>query len=299
MSSGRRRARAPPTDARARVACGELQPIASARGERGGGDRDACARVNPTQLRQDVGHRPQRLLDVDVGDPGDLHREQRHARGLPAHAAARRERAEQHADRARVVGHQQPAGGDVGGVLALAERSPRCAGRRPSSPSTRSASSAHTGTPVSITAIVSASSSSERDVKPPRLQPLERERLDRRAVLVGVEADVAEEHAVGPRHRLLAQRHRLRAAEAVGEHRAAARAAPAGCGPERAASVELVEAQLGELLRRPPGRSSGRTRHRSASSRAASAASSRSSNDVPATLPPRRANVIVGQIATA
>ena len=46
------------------------------------------------------------------------------------------------------------------------------------------------------------------------LQPLERERLDRRAVLVGVEPDVAEEDAVGPRHR-------------------PARAASTACGPRK------------------------------------------------------------------
>ena len=126
------------------------------------------------------------------------------------------------------------------------------------------------------------------------LDAVERERLDRRALLVGVEPDVAEEHAVGPRHRLLAQRHRLRTAEAVRQHAQALaqlRRAGAGAGRERL----LVEAQLGELLRdvrRDPG-------HRSACTLRASSASSSCSNEVPATLPPRRANVIVGQIATA
>ena len=126
------------------------------------------------------------------------------------------------------------------------------------------------------------------------LQPLERERLDRGAVHVGVEADVPEEHAVGPRHGLLAQRDRLRAAEAVGEHPqplAQLRRARAGAGVER----QLVQAELRELLRDlrvDPGQ-------RSASTRFASAASSSSENDVPATFPSRPANVIVGQTATA
>ena len=131
------------------------------------------------------------------------------------------------------------------------------------------------------------------------LQALERERLDRCAVDIGVEADVAEEHAVGPRHRALAQHHGLRAAEAVRQlPQALAQVgrAAAGAGGER----ERVQAQLGELrghLRVDPA--GGDLAHRSASSRAASACSPSSENDVPATLPLRPANVIVGQMATA
>ena len=81
------------------------------------GARRSADQVNPAP-REDVGDGPQRLLDVDVRHPRHLDREQRHPRRLRPDAAAGRERAEQHAHRPRVVGHQQPPRGDVGGVLA-------------------------------------------------------------------------------------------------------------------------------------------------------------------------------------
>ena len=113
-------------------------------------------------------------------------------------------------------------------------------------------------------------------------------------MLVGVEPDVAEEDAVGVRDRLAPQLDRLRAAEAAGEHAqplAEPRRARAGARLERVLEQAEVR-ELGRDLRRDEG-------HRSASTFAASAASPSSLNDVSATTPPRRANVIVGQIATA
>ena len=179
------------------------------------------------------------------------------------------------------------------------KRSPRPAGRRPSSPWMRVAVErphGHAGLHHrDRQRVVEQRARAEAA----GLQALERERLDRRAVDVGVEADVAEEHAVGPRHGALAQHHGLRAAEAVRQlpqPLAQVGRAAAGAGGER----ERVQAQLGELrghLRVDPA--GGDLAHRSASSRAASACSPSSENDVPATLPLRPANVIVGQIATA
>ena len=93
----------------------------------------------------------------------------------------------------------------------------RATSRSPGSPSTRSASSAITGTPVSAIAIVSASSSRFSLRRPPCSQPLERDPLHRRAVGVGVDADLAGEDPVGPRHGVLAHVDHLAAGVAVGQ----------------------------------------------------------------------------------
>ncbi len=79
-------------------------------------------------------------------------------------------------------------------------------------------------------------------------QALERRGLDRRALRVGIEADVAEEDAVGVRDRLAAQRQRAGAVEAVGQQRQAlaqrARRAPPGRRRD-----DRDQPQLGELER--------------------------------------------------
>ena len=136
-------------------------------------------------------------------------------------------------------------------------------------------------------------------------QALERERLDRCALRVGVEADVAEEDAVGPRHRLPAQGHRLGAAEAVRE-RAQALAHRLGAAAVARRQHDAPQPQLRELLRQLRGDPAGARLRRdwlaqppSASTRRASALSSSSSKEVPTTRPPRRAKVMVGQTATA
>ena len=48
--------------------------------------------------------------------------------------------------------------------------------------------------------------------------PLQRKLLDRRGLLVGVEADVAEEHAVGVGHRVAPHGNRVGTVEAVRHH---------------------------------------------------------------------------------
>ena len=83
--------------------------------------------------------------------------------------------------------------------------------------STRSASKARSATPVSTVAIVSASCGQSRGHEAAFLEPVERELLDRRPGAVGVEADVAEEDAVGPGDRAFAELDRVRPVEAVGE----------------------------------------------------------------------------------
>jgi hypothetical protein len=106
--------------------------------------------------------------------------------------------------------------------------------------------------------------------------PLERDRLGRRAVLVGVEADLAEEDAVGPRDRLLAELDGLAARVAVAERaqaladgrRGAARRGPvvvtfmftrfADCAPqldrvERARARVPGVTFVGVIVREPPG----------------------------------------------
>ena len=152
------------------------------------------------------------------GTPGHLQREQRDPRGPPADAAAGSERAEQHPDRPGVVGQHQPPGGQVVGVLAAAEALAALRAAQPDLPFQ----------PVGVERPHRHAGLHHRDRErvvehrarreAAGLQPLERQRLDRRAVLVGVEPDVAEEDAVGVRDRLAPQLDRLRAAEAAREH---------------------------------------------------------------------------------
>ena len=79
-----------------------------------------------------------------------------------------------------------------------------CEMRSPSSPWIRSASNARTATPVSTTATVSASSSDVAALEPAGAQALEHRRLARRAELVRVDPDLAEEDAIGGGDRLAA-----------------------------------------------------------------------------------------------
>ena len=80
------------------------------------------------------------------------------------------------------------------------------------------------------------------------LHPVERQLLDRRQGLVGVEADVAEEDAVGPRDRLLAQRDRLRRRRSGRRARAGAPSRPRGLRPEPRSTTSVAEAEARELL---------------------------------------------------
>ena len=120
----------------------------------------------------------------------------------------------------RLVGdHQGPAEAARPGVPRGLR--PARVGRIPRRPSTRSASKARRATPDSMIAIVSASSSRLLADEAAALHALQRDRLHRRRLLVGVEPDVAVEDPVGPGDRLVAKVDRLRAREPVREGREA------------------------------------------------------------------------------
>ena len=220
--------------------------------------------------------------------------------------------AEQQRVDARGVGHDQPPGGQRVRVLAGAEAVARDASSRIPRPpaSTRSASSAHTGTPVSISAISSASSSSVARAKPALQQPPHRGLLARDPVDVGVEPDLAEEGPVGVRDRLGAHRDHARAAVAVGQ-RLQAPPQLARAGPLAARHRHPVEPQPRELgaelgLDEPRRRAELELvlGHHPATQRCAPAAASAAgaSQCSPisrcATIPPRLASSTIGQTAT-
>ena len=79
-------------------------------------------------------------------------------------------------------------------------------------------------------------------------QAIERRRLHRRALRIGIEADVAEEDAVGRRDRLAAQGQRAGAVEAVGQQRQALAQRARGAAPGRRRD-DRDDPQLGELER--------------------------------------------------
>ena len=92
----------------------------------------------------------------------------------------------------------------------------------------------------------SASAGSPRLLKAPSLEAVQRELLDRGAGAVGVEADLAEEDAVGPGDRPFAEVDRVRAVEAVGE---VAQAAADRLGAAAGAAVDgdRGDPEAGEL----------------------------------------------------
>ena len=80
-------------------------------------------------------------------------------------------------------------------------------------------------------------------------EPVERDLLDRRTVGVGIDADLAPEHTVGPGHRVLAHVDRVAAGDPVRE---LAQAAPHGVGTaSRAPSTRVSQSAR-------PGNSSGK-----------------------------------------
>ena len=118
--------------------------------------------------------------------------------------------------------------------------------RSPSGGSTRSASSASIGTPVSTVAITMRVVEQVAAAERPVLHPVERGLLGRRAVVVRIDPHLAEEDAIGPGNRLLAEVDGLSARVAVAE------AAQALLDLlRRAAGAALVhdpaQAELGEL----------------------------------------------------
>ena len=227
--------------------------------------------------------------------------------------------AEEHRDRPPGVGDDEPPGGQVvARARPSPSRSPAPRGRAaPSGPSSASASSAQSGTPVSSAPTSSASSTRPARRKPAVHQPLDDDRLDRRAVDVGVEADVAEEHAVGGGHGLAA--HAPPPARRDSGRRAGAQAladAAGGCAPPAGArrvdpgepelraararprrSTQPVVDGVALIARRPPAARRGR---RARARRAARRARARSSSPsvVAVTRPPGRAKVSCGQTAT-
>ena len=266
-AAGRRAAAAASTSVRAVAPIATARPWADAAGtatrSAARASSDAIRRgTAPTLVARDrVPHGPERFLDVYRRNAGHRDGEQHHLAGALRHPGARRDVAEEHRD----------AGAPRRPPRAARRASPRpaSAARRRRSPSSAAASSAHTGTDVSITAIVIASSSRLRLSKPPCCMRSTRERLDRDPVLVGLEPDVAEEDAVGVRDRLAAQRDRLRRRGSGPTAGAAGRAAPAATVPARSRTPSSPAAGPAT-----PGRARPRPRPRRAAARRSRAASS-------------------------
>ena len=154
---------------------------------------------------------------------------------------------EQGGERAGLVGHHEPAAVHRQGVLSRPSCSPSPATRTPRAPLTVPASNAHTGTPVSTSATSSASSRRFSGLKPAAEQPLHRCRLDRRALGVGVQTDVAVEDAVGPGDRVLAHRHGM-GARKRSDSPLSRSLTPGELRPGRASSVTEISRSSGNSL---------------------------------------------------
>ena len=203
-------------------------------------DRDAVASLRAMcavgGLERRRGH-PQRLLDGDLGHAVDLDRGDRDpARHGPRHGPRRW---------CRRAGRPGPASSAITRVPW-----PSSLGRPASdSPGAESRIRACRWT-WSASNAVARRRSRRRDrhrvggqaasFEGTLAQPLERELLDRGPGAVGVEPDLAEEGAVGPRDRPFAHPHRVGAVEAVGEVAEAA-AHPSGLLPGRpSTSIEAI-----------------------------------------------------------
>ena len=222
-------ARAGGASPRAPAAGSAVRPGRGRRGRPSPAGVYACERVDA---------RPERLLDVDLRDARDAARRRR-AAGASGRPARRRRRPRRGAPRPgrRASATTSRPGGQVAArarpppAARRSARHGRRAGRR-----ARSASSAQSGTPVSSAPTSSASSTRPARAKAAVHEALDDDGLDRRAVDVGVEADVAREGAVGGGHGLAAHRHRPRARRSGRPGRAGAPRshpglrAPAGAG---------------------------------------------------------------------
>ena len=158
-----------------------------------------------------------RLLDRQRRHALHHDRRQQHALGLAARQHGQCGVAEQHGERVRLVRDGQLPARHVAPVAAQAlvyvgQPQPQLAGHE------RRVEGAHRHAGLERRDQQRVGHQPAR-LEAAVLQPLDRDLLDRRALLVGVDADLAEEDAVGPRHRLLAHRHRARAVKAVREHR--------------------------------------------------------------------------------
>ena len=200
--------------------------------------RPALARsIAPIRQRGAPAAPPRTTAPPPRGSPDavDGHGEQRHAPG-----ARRRRRA-------------RAADARTGRSTSLAPsptmRLPRAASRmpRPAS-STRSASRAHTGTPVSMRATRQASATTSIEHEPALDQPRHRHLLGRDAAHVRIQADLAKEGAEGLRDGLGAHRHHAPAPVAVGQvAQLGAQSGRAGPGARR--DRDPAQAQAGELRR--------------------------------------------------
>ena len=176
---------------------------------------DSTGRARAVSSRaHHTGAQPHRLLDRDVGDALDLDRAASCA-WSSAPTPGRGDGAEEQRQRPLLVGDHERA-----------RRAARPAGPRAPRPAPRPDARAALDA-VGVERAQRDAGLHDRDrqrvveqvaaAEPPVLHALERELLDRRRRAVGVEADVAEEDAVGPGDRPLAQVDRVAAVEAVGE----------------------------------------------------------------------------------
>src|SRR5215218_700488 len=156
--------------------------------------------------RDDVPHRPERLLDMYRGHAGHRDGEQDHLAGALRDPRVWVDVVEQHGQWARLAGHDEPSARDP--LAGLRGAQPQAALDRGGVERPDRHARLHHGDRDRVVEQVAAAEAAV-------LHALEHQRLDRHAPLVGLEADVTEEDPVGLRDRLLAQRDRLRPAEAV------------------------------------------------------------------------------------
>ena len=262
------------------------------------GRREQRQKNRQARARRPIGHAVARWQPSAAG------RTFRSARGSPRRSTAPpRRTGRRRWGRRRRRGRSAACARDGGARVRVAEQhrdaGPRRRRRRPSrrrwrsrrAPARRSASNATTPTPVSSTATVSASSISPRGCRPPSI--IRRSATASTGVRydVGVEADVAEEHAVGVRDLAAAQRDRLRAAHAVGQRRAGASRSSGGVGPRRRRDLGPRQPQPrvlgGELGGDQPAPDDRLVAHPSSRIAASSCSSSWLPSSVRRTLPPR------------
>ena len=158
------------------------------------------------------------LFDVDRRHTRHLHADQHESFRALAGKYVLVQAAEQLAERALGVGDHDPPGAASAEPARPSRAAPRRRdSRSPTGPSTAAASSAVIATPVSSSASSSASAHAPLRAVAAVHQPFDRRVLDRRAVDVGVEADVAVEDAVGGGNGLAPQLDGAAAVEAAGE----------------------------------------------------------------------------------
>jgi hypothetical protein len=198
------------------------------------------------QIRHDLilsrlegrGNDPECLFDGDRRDGADADRGDREAAALALDPAARPGRPEEESDRAALVGDRQRPGRQLARPAGE-----RLAGRRVADaevadePVGVEGAQRHPGLDRGDRQRVGGQAAA---AEAPVLQAVENELLDRGAVAIGVEADLAVEDSVGPGDRSAAQADRLGAEEAIGE---VAEAAADRLGATAGAPVDLDRRQ--------------------------------------------------------